>query len=80
MKNDVTVCLMMMNTNNDSDISAVCFVCFHIHNHEALIIPFFHHYIQLHNNIFEDDQRNLLMFTSVTKTPRMSDMWSLAFR
>ena len=81
MKCDFTVCLMMMNTNNDSDMSAVCFVCFCIHNHGALFIPFFHHYIQLHNNnIFEDDQRNLLMFTSITKTPSMFEMCSLAFR
>jgi hypothetical protein len=81
MKNNVTVCLMMMNTNNDPDMSAVCFVCFYIHNHEALFIPFFHYYSQLHNiNIFEDDHRNLLMFTSITKTATIFDMFSLAFR
>jgi len=30
---------MMTNTNYDSDMSAVCFVGFHIHNHGACSFP-----------------------------------------
>lgn len=72
--------LMMRNTNTDSVMSAVCWTCFCIHNRGGFFIPFCHHYIQFHNNsIFEDDRRNLLIFTSITKTPTMLDMCSLVF-
>lgn len=69
MKCDFTVCLMMTNTNNA--------VCFHIHNHGPC--SFCSSIIISNNNIFED-QKNLLMFTSIIKTPTMFDMCSLAFR